>query len=93
MLVPIVGKTLLLPKSFPSGQAIRNYVFGHNETHMTLVLDYGSLLNHHENRNMKAAEVQFQVRTRFEYFPRNAVKICGIHACIHVHMHNRDKST
>ena len=80
--MPVSWKTLFLPKNFPSGQTIHNYVFGHNETHMGLVLDYGSLLNHHESPNVKAAEVlgsntvHFQVHTRFEYFHRNAVKKC-----------------
>ena len=75
MLLPVNWKTLFLPKNFPSGQAIRNYVFGHNETHMSLVLDYGSLANHHESRNAKIAKefpgsnkLDFQVRTRFEFF-------------------------
>ena len=96
--MPISWKTLFLPKNFPSDQAIRNYVFGSNNTHMGLVLDYGSLLNHHESRNMKAGKAfpgsnkfHFQVRTGFEYFNRNAVKICGTHA--HIHKETRAHNT
>ena len=73
MLVPVSSKTLFLPKNFPSSQVLRNYVFGHNETHLGLVLDYGSLFNHHESANVKAGEevpgsdnnVHFQVSMGF----------------------------
>ena len=70
--MPEIWKTLFLPKNFPKTQALRNYVFGHNETHMALALDYGSVLNHHESPNVKAGEefagsggVDFYVRICF----------------------------
>ena len=86
--MPATWKTLFLPKNFPKSQVLRNYVFGHNETHMGLVLDYGSVLNHHESANVKPAavpgsnNVHFQVRMGFQYANRNALKICSIHAHI-----------
>ena len=67
--------TLFLPNNFPKAEAIHNYVFGHNKTHTAVVLDYGSLMNHHESANTKAKRVNnplpqtqkenvhFQVRT------------------------------
>ena len=67
-------------------QALRNYVFNYNETHIGLVLDYGSLINHHESANVKAGEevpgsnkVNFQVLMGFQYAHRNALKICSVH--------------
>ena len=45
--------TLFLPKKISKSEAVGNYVFGHNETHSALVLDYGSLINHHESPNTK----------------------------------------
>ena len=47
-------KTLFLPRNFPNSQTLRNYAFDHNETHVGLVLDYGSVLNHHESANVEA---------------------------------------
>ena len=72
--MPSPWKTLFLPKNFPKSQILRNYVFGYNETHMALVLDYASNINHHESPNVKAerflalspgTDVQFQVRMGF----------------------------
>ena len=92
MLMEISWKTLFLPNNFPSGQVLRNYGFGYNETHTGLVLDYGSLLNHHESPNVEVGEefpksnkVHFQVRMSFEYFHCNAVTMCGIHVCTHTY--------
>ena len=74
VLLPVSWKTLFLPKNVPDNQVLRNYVFNHNETHNGLVLDYGSVLNHHESANVKAVhlseippgnDVQFQVRLDF----------------------------
>ena len=48
-----IWKTLLLPINFPPYEFVHNYVFGYNKTHIALVLDYGSLLNHHESANVK----------------------------------------
>ena len=72
-LLPATWKTLYLPENFPKSQILRNYVFGHNETHMALVLDYGSLFNHHESANVEVlgfsvlSHVPFQVRMGFVY--------------------------
>ena len=49
--------TLFLPNNFPKSEAVHNYMFGHNKTHSALVLDYGSVLNHHESPNTKAKKV------------------------------------
>ena len=71
--------TLFLPHNFPKSQFLRNYVFGHNDTHMALVLDYGSILNHHENANVQAAEfaqsnnIHFRVRVGFVCANRNVL--------------------
>ena len=54
--MPLTWKTLYLPESFPKGQPLRNYVFGHNETHMALVLDYSSIFNYHKNGNVKPGQ-------------------------------------
>ena len=89
--MPVTWKTLFLPENFPKGEDLRNYVFGHNETHMALVLDYGSVLNHHENANVQALDihiprltnVHFQVRMGFVCANCNVLKICSMHACMH----------
>ena len=47
--------TLYLPRNFPRGQTPRYYVFSHNKTHMAWDLDYGSIINHHESANARAA--------------------------------------
>ena len=51
--MPASWKILFLPKNFPGSEFVNNYMFGYNETHTLLVLDYGSLLNHHESANVK----------------------------------------
>ena len=101
VLLPVSWKTLYLPNNFPNGLAVRNYVFNHNETHIGLVLDYGSLLNHHESANVQAGRdvsesndnVLFQVRMGFQCANRNNLKICNIHACTRIQVHNRDTNT
>ena len=65
--------TLFLPEYFPKSETVHNYMFGHNETHRALVLDYGSVLNHHNSANARAIYLQktepqnihFQVRAGF----------------------------
>ena len=57
--------TLFLPENLPKSQPVRNYVFGHNETHMALALDYGSLINHHESANARSVSPDFKVRRAF----------------------------
>ena len=47
--------TLYVPNNLPKYQVVKNYVFDHNVTHSALILDYGSLLNHHESANVKAS--------------------------------------
>ena len=49
--------TLLLPENIVFNNAVWNYVFGHNETHSALALDYGSVANHHESANTRAVHV------------------------------------
>ena len=52
--------TLLLPKNI-----CENYVFAYNETHAALILDYGSVINHHEISNTKNVgynNMYYQVR-------------------------------
>merc|ERR1719174_2055302 len=55
-MVSATWKTLFLPKNFPHSQAVNNYVFAYNETHMGLPLDYGPVFNHHENANVEASK-------------------------------------
>ena len=92
--MPVSWKTLFLPKNFPTSQVLRNYVFASNETHIGLVLDYGSLFNHHESANMKAVKVlgsnnvYFLVRMGFYCMNGNVLIIC-----MHVHGHNRYTNT
>ena len=76
-------KTLYLPRNFPTSQVLCNYAFGYNETHVGLVLDYGSVLNHHESANVEVGEehpgggVHFYVRMGVQCGNRNAPKICS----------------
>ena len=81
--------TLYLPYNLPGSQIVSNYIFSHNKTHSGLVIDYGSLLNHHESPNTKTAEmfgsgpnIHFQVRRGFQCVNRNVLKI-SMHAHIH----------
>ena len=83
--------TLYLPRNLPRSQVVCNYIFGHNKTHAGLVLDYGSLLNHHESANTKTVQIlgsapnnNFQVRGGFQCANRN-VRNTSMHA----HIHNR----
>ena len=48
---------LFLPRNIQGLQTLRFYVFGHNQTHMVLDLDYGSMMNHHESANAEAIRV------------------------------------
>ena len=73
--------TLFLPKTFPlDHQATRDYTFGHNNTHMALSLDYGSLMNHHESANVRSGHqlgsdaMQFQVHRSFRFAIHNVSK-------------------
>ena len=93
--MPGTWKTLYLPKNFPKSQALRNYVFAHNETHMGLVLDYGSILNHHDSANVQAVttlenhtkkvDINFRVRAGFLCANSNVQKyaVCT-RVCTHI---------
>ena len=60
-------KTLFLPENFlNTRQVLGNYVFAYNETHMSLILDYGSVLNHHESANVEAAKVPGSKNLHFQ---------------------------
>ena len=83
--------TLYLPNNLPKSQVVHNYVFGHNVTHMGLVIDYGSLLNHHESANVKALTVSrrgpnlvFLVRRGFHCTNRNVLNI-SMYECMHTY--------
>ena len=72
----VTWKTLFLPKPFPENHVLNNYLFGYNETHLGLVLDHGSVLNHHESPNVKAVgsdsvHYLFQVRMGSQCANRN----------------------
>ena len=77
--------TLHLPLNFLPN--LHDYVFGHNKTHMSLALDYGSLINHHESFNVGAigpGNVYFRVRFNgFQFVNRNVSKSCSIYTCIY----------
>ena len=97
-LLRIAWKTLFLPNNFPKTQALRYYAFGHNTTHMALVLDYGSVFNHHEGANVEAVDfpptsnVYFRVRTGFICANHNALKKMQ-YACMRGRIHNRYTNT
>ena len=75
-----------MPENFPKREVLQNYVFGHNETHMALVIDYGSVSNHHESANTQAVafprlnNVLFQVHMGFVCVHHNVLNICSMHA-------------
>ena len=83
--MPVSWKTLFLPQNFPKDQVFSNYIVGESETHLSLVLDYASLFNHHESANAKAEaekvpglkNIHVQVRVGFQYAK----------ACTHNHIH------
>ena len=60
--------TLFLPKNFLP-LSVGYYCFAHNDTHMAIPLDYGSLLNHHKSANtdirVRNNNLHFQVREFF----------------------------
>ena len=96
-MMPPAWKTLILPNNFPHSQVLRNYVFGHNQTHVALALDFGSVLNHHEDANVQAVhftdlppqnDVQFRVCiTCFVCGNLDVLKKCSMHACMHAYKH------
>ena len=78
--------TLFLPSNFPKSQIVLNYVFGYNETHSALAVDYGSLVNHHDSFNVEASgddDTQFHVRRGFTN--HNVLQICSMYAFTHIH--------
>ena len=80
--MPAAWKTLFLPKNFPKSQDLCNYLFGHNDTHAALVLDYGSIFNHHEDANVHAVTTS-RVRMGFVCGNCTVPKMCSMHACTH----------
>ena len=77
--------TLLLPKNI-----CENYVFAYNETHAALILDYGSVINHHESANARATHfpdvnhnLYIQVRMDAN---QNVLTICIITYIHHINM-------
>ena len=103
--LPATWKTLFLPANFPKNQVLRNYGFTHNATHIALVLDYGSIANHHESANVEAVHFpklrnfHFRVRGRSIYANRNALNRCrkclrdAENACVHAYIAARNTST
>ena len=88
-LVLVSSKTLFLPQHFPESHVLGNYAFGYNKTHIGLVLDYGSIFNHHKSPNVKAGEkfpgsnkIHFQVRMRFQEANCNVLKKMQ-YTCMH----------
>ena len=49
------------------------YVFGCNETHSAMPLDYGSLLNHHESYN---TYVQLAGKNNMYFLVRGGFSMC-----------------
>ena len=88
-------RTLILPKTLPTSSPWY-YSFGYNETHTSLSLSYGSLVNNHESPNLQYASAEddvtktgFVVRGDFQCGNRNVLNI-SLHAyiqCIYVHIH------
>ena len=50
-------RTLLLPKTLPDNSVLWYYFFRHNETHISLPLGYGSLVNQHDSPNIDYGSV------------------------------------
>ena len=92
--MPATWKTLFLPKNIPQNQGLINYVFHYNETHTALVLDYGSVFNHHESANVRTVEilpsdnVYFRVRMGFVFFVCESQCSKRYAVCMHAHIHN-----
>ena len=76
--------TLFLPKTFPKSEAVDNYLFFHNVTHSALVLDYGSIMNHHESANTQAIRYMDDENLHFQV----RMEISCESAHMHTHMHN-----
>ena len=67
--VPALWRALFLPYNYPRTEFVSNYIFGYNKTNSLLVLDYGSLFNHHESVNVVPTGTNrgyFQVRMDFQ---------------------------
>ena len=90
--------TLFVPHNFPQGVSVWYYVFGYNETHSAMPLDYGSLLNHHKNSNTYPfstadlnSNLHFQVRGIFPYANHMHTYLHHTRANLYIHtyMHYR----
>ena len=96
-------RTLFLPKTLPGNSVLWHYIFGHNETHISLPLSYGSLVNNHESANIAYAstgndtvETGFMVRDDFQRGNRNVLNIRiqyihKAHICTHTHIFKATK--
>ena len=87
---------MFLPSNFPTSQVLRNYVFGYNDTHTALAVDYASVMNHHDSANVQAVrfvkfppgnDLQFQVCMDFVCGNRNVLKNA---VCMHAHKRYTD---
>ena len=81
--------TLFLPKRLPQDLSLWYYVFGYNETHMALPLDYASLFNHHKTANTyiwlgRNSNMHFRVRGVFQCANHTVLRICTcMNMCVH----------
>ena len=66
-------------------QILRNYVFGHNETHLMLDLDYGSIINHHESANARASgdNDYMYYLVRVQWTSSHVLKLYTMNTCAH----------
>ena len=93
-------RTLVLPKTWPGNSVLWYYFFGHNETHLSLSLSYGSLTNNHESANIQyfqyfsteaaATKSGFVVRDDFQ---RRNGNILNIRMHTYMHKYMRTHST
>ena len=88
-------RTLILPKTLPTSSPWY-YSFGYNETHTSLSLSYGSLVNNHESPNIKYASAKtdatktgFVVRDDFQRGNSNVLNI-RVHTCLHAYTGTHD---
>ena len=80
--------SLYLPNNFPRDQAPWYYAFGYNKTHASLDLDYGLIINHHENANTKAVRSNKDLHCRLCQVRRVfnvRIAVFYKYACTHTH--------
>ena len=86
-----------MPKTLPRNSVLWDYSLGHNETHMSVPLSYGSIANDHESANIEyalpeaeATATSFHVRGGFQRGNCNVLNIC-MHRCTrtaHIYAHS-----